>query len=259
MHVGRRVAYVCNNSAVDVYDWEIRVGTRTVVHLRATHLVGARFPSRLLQGVAAGDTLLAFAVGERPRPTTGGFSALRTTVWHVDGTRPRKIAVFAREARVVDADARRVALVHEGRVVVVDARTGKVLQQLAFQPNDVRDLELDGARIVVLLRERLAVYDAASGRPRAKRRLPPALGRPRHLAGVQGDVAAYVAGLAIHVLRLSHGSDLVVDLRTAAEPVFARLTSAGLFYSYTDPRRLPAGHVVFVPRAALERALARAG
>ena len=258
MQVGRRVAYVCNNSAVDLLDWEIRIGTRTVAHLRATHLVGTRFASRLLQGVAAGDTVLAFAVGERPKATSRGFSPLRTTVWRIDRTRPRRIAAFAREARVVDADAR-VALVHEGRVVVVDARTGKVLQRLVFRRNDLRDVELDGTRLVALLRDRLAVYDASTGRLRAERRLPPDLGRPRFVAGVQGDLAAYVAGLAVHVLRLPGGPEIVVDLRTAAGPVLARLTHAGLFYSYTDPRRLPAGRLAFVPRAALERALARAG
>jgi hypothetical protein len=75
------------------------------------------------------------------------------------------------------------------------------------------------------------------------------------LGGVEREIAVYVAGVAVHLLRLTDGRDVVVDLRTAAEPVYARLTSAGLFYSYTDPRRRPAGRAVFVPLPEVERAL----
>ena len=76
------------------------------------------------------------------------------------------------------------------------------------------------------------------------------------LEGVQGDLAAYVVGAAVHVVRLSDGREIVIDTPHATEPVFARFVPSGLFYSFNESYAKRAGRLVFVARPELERALA---
>ena len=256
-------AYVCDNSAVDLISRDIRTTspggkTTTVLSTRATHLRGVGFPSRLVLGLAGGPSAIAYATGERPEASSRGFDAAETQIWLLEGERPpRRLATLEGEARVVDVGDARIVVLYGQRAVAVVSRDGRIVRRLAFGRNDVRSARLDGPRLFVLLRDRVVVYDIASGRRRASWRWPSELGYGR-LAGVAGDLGAYVVGMAIHLRRLSDGREVVVDLRTAAEPVHARLTHAGLFYSYSDPRSVPAGRAVFVARAELERALARA-
>ena len=67
------------------------------------------------------------------------------------------------------------------------------------------------------------------------------------LADLQGDLAVYVAGREVHVLRVTDGRDVVVR-RPAVGPVHAQLESTGLFYS-------SGRNVNFVPRSELNRRL----
>ena len=53
----------------------------------------------------------------------------------------------------------------------------------------------------------VVLYDATGAKTRA-RRLAPGEARPPVLLDVQGDLAAYASGGAIHLLRLSDGRDL---------------------------------------------------
>lgn len=254
---GARIAYVCDNSAVDLIARSVRVAaggrTATLVDTRATHLVGAPFRSRLVHGLAGSGPSLVFGVAETTIPVVGGWRTRRTHVWRVNGGRRREIATFAGDAWVADADATHVAILRGRRAVLALSRDGRVVQRLAFRRNQVIDAALDRRSIVVLTGERLSSYELGSGR---RERSWPAggNGRVRRIASASDGVVAYVDGMAIHLLRVWDGRDVAVRLPAdAAEPVYAHLTSAGLFYSYTDPRRLPAGRVVFVPRRALGR------
>jgi hypothetical protein len=71
-----------------------------------------------------------------------------------------------------------------------------------------------------------------------------------------GDLALYVVGAAIHVLRLSDGRDVVIDTPNATEPIFARLVPNGLFYAFNVAYAKRPGRLVFVTRSELGRALA---
>ena len=75
------------------------------------------------------------------------------------------------------------------------------------------------------------------------------------LEGARGDLAAYVVGAAVHVVRLSDGREIVIDTPNATEPVFARFVPSGLFYSFNESYRSRPGRLVFVSRLELERAL----
>jgi hypothetical protein len=67
---------------------------------------------------------------------------------------------------------------------------------------------------------------------------------------------AYVVGVAIHVLRLSDGREIVIDTPNATEPALARFVPSGLFYSFNEAYDNRPGRLVFVTRSELERALA---
>jgi hypothetical protein len=75
------------------------------------------------------------------------------------------------------------------------------------------------------------------------------------LEDAQGDLAAYVVGAAIHVLRFSDGREIVIDTPNATEPVFARFVPGGLFYSFNESYHKRPGRLVFVARPELERVL----
>jgi hypothetical protein len=74
------------------------------------------------------------------------------------------------------------------------------------------------------------------------------------LEDAAGDLVLYVAGAAIHVLRLSDGRDVVIHTPDATEPVFARLVSNGFFYAFNVAYAKRPGRLVFVTRADLDRA-----
>ena len=145
-------------------------------------------------------------------------------------------------------------VLHGRRAVVVASATGRTLRRLTYGRNEVRDAAVDGDRLVVLLQRRLAVHSLATGRRIAS--WPVSAVPPPRLEGASRGLAVYVAGLAIHLVRLEDGREVVVSLPDAAEPAYAAVTPAGLFYSYTNPRRVPAGRVVFVSRADVDRVIA---
>jgi hypothetical protein len=78
---------------------------------------------------------------------------------------------------------------------------------------------------------------------------------PARLEDADGQYAVYVAGAAIHVLRLTDGRDVVVDEPTSAAPVHAQLEQSGLYVSYSETYSATPGRVAFVPRTELQRAI----
>jgi hypothetical protein len=69
------------------------------------------------------------------------------------------------------------------------------------------------------------------------------------LADLDGNLAVYVAGSTLHVLRVFDGRDVVIRSHLG-DPIHAELQPTGLCYS-------AASRVFFVPRRAIARALAR--
>jgi hypothetical protein len=89
-------------------------------------------------------------------------------------------------------------------------------------------------------------YDAATGALRHEWPIP----ADAALEDVQGGVAVFVDGSAIHLLRLTDGRDAAID-PAGSGPVHAQLERAGLFYSYTVDDANRPGRVAFVPWASL--------
>jgi dipeptidyl aminopeptidase/acylaminoacyl peptidase len=251
---GRRLAYTCDNSGTDVLDQALRLvrlpGGRThkVVRAVATHL---RAPAGTrLRGLVGEGRLLAFALGRLVLlPHGGGWLNARTDIF----SSGRKVASWRGEAQLVDADAEHVVVKLGQRAVVVVSGDGRTVRRFSFGRNQARGAAVDGRRLAVLLRGRLVVYDA--GRRRASWPVVRGFGPPPVLEDVEGDLAVYVAGVAIHLVRLTDGRDIVIRIPHEAGPAFAELVPAGLFYAYNVAYSKPPGRVAFVTRADLLRAL----
>jgi WD40 repeat protein len=255
---GERAAYVCDNSGVDVIDRALRVqpltGGRPTTVVRA---VATNFrPGRLLSGVAGKGRLIVAGVGFPTEPVELGFSVEQTQLSKVVGRRAVPLRHRPGRSTVVSTDGRRIAVLSEQRVEVVRA-DGLDFRSLAFGRNHVRDVALDGRRLFVMLRDGVDVFDVLDGGRIADWPVERGLGPQPLLEDASGGLAVYVTGIAVHVHRVADGREFVIRVPQEAGPVFARLVRDGLFYAYNRAYAKPPGRVVFVPRAALLRALRR--
>jgi len=130
------------------------------------------------------------------------------------------------------------------------------MRTFALDRRAVVGAALVGPRLVVLQRRRLVVLDVGTARRLAAWPVQIGFGSGPVLEGAAGDLAVYVVGAAIHVLRLSDGRDVVIDTPSATEPVFARLVPSGLFYAFNEAYAKRPGRLVFVANSELEHALA---
>jgi hypothetical protein len=92
----------------------------------------------------------------------------------------------------------------------------------------------------------LDTYDTATGAHTRTRSLAADEG-PTFLLDVQGDLAVYATGGAVHLLRLSSGRDVALRLPGAAPTLDAHLEPAGLFVSWNTMYNRRLGRVGFVP------------
>lgn len=92
----------------------------------------------------------------------------------------------------------------------------------------------------------LDVFDATGEK---KKTLPLAAdeGLSPYLLDVQGDLAAYATGGAIHLLRLSTGRDAALAIPGAAPWLDARLEPSGLFVTWNQMYHRRQGRLAFVP------------
>jgi hypothetical protein len=90
-------------------------------------------------------------------------------------------------------------------------------------------------------------YDAARGARKRTRPLATDGGPPPWLLDVRGDLVVYRTGGALHLLRLSDGHDVALDLPGAAPPFDARLEPRGLFLAWNQTYRRRPGRLAFVP------------
>jgi hypothetical protein len=152
---------------------------------------------------------------------------------------------------IIAVDERRIVVVRPGHRVALLDREGKPVNQFAVGTAPVVAARLDGSKLVLQRGPQLEVYDSADGRLEHSWRTAASLSSVR-LEGAAGDYAVYTAGIAIHLLRLSTGSDRVLAIPQEAQPAHAALERDGLYYSYnrqgasSDPGRL-----AFVPTREL--------
>jgi hypothetical protein len=101
-------------------------------------------------------------------------------------------------------------------------------------------------------------YDVPSGNLLRRFRLDPGgLAKPR-LRDAEGNFAVYVAGVAIHVVRLGDGRDLALRIEREAGPADVQIEPQGLFYAYNEAYSEQPGRIAFVPFSQLRRRFAAA-
>ncbi|HSL63334.1 MAG TPA: hypothetical protein VK874_01640 [Gaiellaceae bacterium] len=156
---------------------------------------------------------------------------------------------IATNLAVVDVDRGRI-VGWRGTSVVVVGSDGRLVASVRLDRRTTNGLELDGSRLVGVVDGRLWVRELAR---RAERTWPMVDhgGAPPRLAGVEGDLAVYVSGVAVHVVRLSTGHDVTLDLPNQGPWIDLGLSDSGLFCSYDAPYVRQPGRLVFVPLAEL--------
>jgi WD40-like Beta Propeller Repeat len=248
------VGYRCDNSGV-AYSTDdtlrlVRPGKRGTTQIVQTH--GDEFSGSLLGELAGDGTAIAFDVGVITMDRRGEVRIGVSHIWKVSGTRKSIVRTFPAEATVASLDAGRIAVIRNGNRVSVLSRDGGV-RTFALGGPRVLGAALDGPQLVVLQNTRITVL--RPGRRTATWPARQGFGPPPELEGAKGDLAVYVVGAAVHVLRLSDGREIVIDTPNATEPVLARFVPGGLFYSFNASYAKRPGRLVFVARPELERAL----
>ena len=250
------VGYGCDDPTISYgEDDRLRIVRPGKVALEIAHTRDSEFSGSFLGGLAGDGNAIAFDVGVIARTARGDVRVARSRIWEGTGARKTVVRTFGGETTVVSLDAGRIAVLRDGHEVSV-LSPGGGLRTFAFGRGRLLGAALDGPRLLVLGTTRLTMLDLRSGRHTATWPVRRGFGPAPELENAQGNLAAYVVGAAIHILRLSDGREIVIDIPNATEPVFARFVANGLFYSFNESYERRPGRLAFVARAELERALA---
>jgi hypothetical protein len=256
-----RVGYDCDNSS-EGYDFRhaLRLGSAELVDAN-----GGEFAGAFLDGIVVDRGTVAFS---RVSQTVDAkrFRFHRTTrIWESIGGRTRVVRTFHGEVELLSLDDGKFAVLPvpcgtarycgSGTTVSVVSAGGRI-RTFALDGRPVLGAALDGPRLVVLQRKHMTVFDLGTGHRRATWPVQLEFGSGPEMDDAAGDLALYIVGAAIHVLRLSDGHDVVIDTPNATEPVFARLVPSGLFYAFNEAYAKRPGRLAFVARYEVEHALA---
>jgi hypothetical protein len=128
---------------------------------------------------------------------------------------------------------------------------GKRLSAFRLGGSKVKAVTLTGSQLVVLRGTAFEVRDATTGKVKHRWPVASSDGASITLEDAQGNLAAYTAGIAIHVLRLTNGHDRVLAIAKQAGWANAALEPEGLYYSYSETGSAK-GRVAFVPLSELK-------
>jgi WD40 repeat protein len=280
---GSRVAWVEESGGIGV---SLELETATLARPFPEHLGsgggccagGNPFGGTHIGDAVGGEGMLVFstwttACTHLPCPGLGAID--KQTIWRVGDnsgmclTGGTAIVPTASCTQVATADGalapldvdggRIVSLRGDGSLTLLDA-TGKAMRTIPSGGEPPLAAELDGDRLVVLVRGALGVYDVQTGALAHAWPLPdvPSSGACRtyvsecvdgvrlRLVGAGGGLAAYLFDGAVHVLRLVDGRDVAYAPASAAQ-----LTRAGLFFAHTAGGAYP-GRLLFAPLTELD-------
>jgi Tol biopolymer transport system component len=252
---GRRIAWTCVDSG----------NTYTDITLETIRL-GARRPTFVAETYSEQD-----GYGQDLGSLVGRGNTIAFTTFNVKSKKARAWIVLARHARKCprnsDLDGpkhtpsvcRRLGNAAGGVTTSVDA--GRILtvarNGLVLSTNDrvlrswslgrgIVNARLRGRTLAVQHGSSLDTYDTTTGEKRQTLPLVTDEGLNPHLLDVQDDLVTYATGGAIHLLRLSTGRDVALDLPGAAPWLDARLEPTGLFVSWNKMWDRRPGRLAFV-------------
>jgi hypothetical protein len=242
---GTRVAWTVETDTNNLDYTDLETGTPGRQALRVTstdHNEGD-----YLGNLAGDGPLLVYNTWRGGFRWEGGRVAPR--LWRVVGERAagaRLVLAGPDALDVVAVGAGRIAVLRpDGRLVLLDSK-GKRLSAFRLGRQGVEAVTLTGSILVVLRGKTVEVRDATTGT--VKHCWPAASSSGAiELEDAHGNFAVYVAGIAIHLLRLSDGRDLVLAIAKQAGPAHAELEPERLYYSYNETGSAKPGRVAFVP------------
>ncbi len=230
---GERLVWVCGEEGLSFHhEW---LQTATLARPRPVDVFHINYSGLT---VAGGGSLIVFSTGRK--------------IWRLEGRRRRLLRVERAVAWPLSVDARRVLLERkDGSLAVVDG-DGRLVRGFHFAQRPLA-AELAGDRLVVLRSardgQRLQVFRLADGK--RVRSLRTAGGGLAEFESASGRLAAYVVGIAIHVVDLMNGHDVVLRFPQQAGTAHARLLPSGLVYSVGEAYSARPWALGFIPRATL--------
>jgi hypothetical protein len=196
--------------------------------------------ARAIDEIANEDRWCAHA--RRPRVRS-------SQLWRLDGSR---FVPLHTHTQLLSLDAASGGLVAgretEHRVAVIRVSDGHVLERHETGA-DVTAVRLADGGLAVQAGRTLVVY----GSRRRSYALQTEAGTAR-LLSLAGSLVAYASGADLHLLRLSDGRDVILDLPGAAGPIAAVFVPGGLYEGYNVRHVRTPGRVSFVPAATIARA-----
>jgi hypothetical protein len=241
---GATAAAICNLHGLSFDDWDI-------------YVANVEQGARLVESGRA-DVPKLNLYGE------GGLLVYNTKaparLWRIEGRQQSLIRSGPSILPVVSVEGGRVAILRED-VGLVDIRgdDGRILDRVGIGKGSVGAVVLTGDRLVVQRNGRLLVFDVESGALVRSIRLRPGGLAKAHLRDAAGGYAVYLAGIAIHVVRLSDGRDRALELEREARWVDVQLEPQGLFYGYNEVDTTRPGRLAFVALRELARGIAATG
>ncbi len=260
---GRRLAWMCAE----------RGNTYLSIWLETLRL-GARRPTFITETIADDDG------GDTIGTLVGHGSTIAFTSYHGKKERAKAWLLLARRGskcprnsdligsehppavcrRLAHAAGGVTASVDAGRVLTIAANgrvrllstRDRVLRSWRLAPHIV-NARLRGRALAVQHGQTLDVYDTSTGAKKQALPLASDGGSSPFLLDVQRDLVVYATGGAIHLLRLSDGRDVALDLPGAAPWLDARLEPSGLFVTWNQMYSRRPGRIAFVPMRTVLR------
>ncbi len=261
---GRRLAWTCydsGNTYTDITLETLRLGARRPTFVAETYITSDGGGQTIGSLVGHGNTI-AF--------TTYHGKAKRAKAWLLLPRRGRKcprnsdlvgpahaapmcrLLKKAAGGSTISVDAGRVLTLAPNGVVRLLSIRDRLLRTWRLGPHVV-NARLRGRTLAVQQATSLDIYDATTGAKRKTVPLAADEGLPPYFLDVQGDLAVYATGGAIHLLRLSDGRDVALALPRSAPWLDARLERGGLFVSWNRMYDRRPGRLAFIPMRTVMR------
>ncbi len=252
-----QLGYVCDTSRYEQGREALRIGGKEVVRTLGGQGIGS-----FLGGPATDGRTIAYSVAliPQPQPPKYTYRPGTTRVYERRGSSTTLVRTIPGWATLVSFADGRIALLKSGRrptLIVLTPHGGT--KTFRYPVEEYPSVALSGNRLVLLGGGHLTTIDIATGRRHVVRTELGSGVSTSALAGVRGDLVAYVLGATVHVVRLSDGREVVLDTPGATTPTLASFGASGLFYAYNEEYAKHPGRVGFITVKALEHAIATKG
>jgi Tol biopolymer transport system component len=218
------------------------------------HVIDVDWKRGFVGNVHTSGSLIVFNYWTGHARWNGPSSNQKAKLVRVSGHRTKVIASGPWTAPAAIAiDHGRIALVErDGSVIVLDSK-GRHLDRFTISTPSPRDALLHDNRLVVLGAASIDTYDVQRHAKVQTQPVELGISGYARLIGERNGLLVYVAGIAVHVVRLSDGEDKTLDFGQRAGPAVAALVASGLYFGDEEAYGPTRGGVIdFIPTSALQ-------